>query len=199
MGLKTKIGFKYVKLKDGKLFLSTDKENSTPYDELEGRIVDIGTKKDTFEGTVIERIYVVMDSGDGELYNLSFNIDGSYASSFMNFVRGVNFSEPLTLKPVARTEIKDGKEIKRLSILIEQDGKFMKAYHTKDNPNGLPPMQKVTVSGKTMWDKTDMINFYKEVIANVLKPALTGASPVTTAAPSTVDFVEDVNDDDLPF
>lgn len=199
MGLKTKVGFKYIKLRDGKFYLSTDKENATPYDELEGRIIDIGTKVDTFEGTKIERIYVVVESDDRELYNLSFNIDGGYASSFMSFIRNADLSQPLTLKPVVKVENKNGTDIKRLSMLIEQNGAFLKSYHTKDNPNGLPAMKQVTVSGKTLWDKTDMIEFYKNAIATVLKPSLSGAplGPIKESASVSESF--DVTDDDLPF
>jgi hypothetical protein len=194
----------YIRCVDGKFYLSTDKEKAHPYDELEGIITDIGVKIDTFEGTPIKKIYVIMES-EGEMYNVSFNIESSYASSFMTFIKNADLTKPLSLIPIMKEEEKGGKQVKRLSILIKQGDGFMKSFYTKDNPNGLPQMKEMKLNGKTVWEKSDMIAFYEDVVTTELKPKVKGnvgvvAKPVVEkVSGNETEVVDTDTSDDLPF
>ncbi len=208
--LQRTTNFQYVKLVDGKFFLSSDKEKKTPFDELSGLISDIGIRTDTYEGQKVTKIYLIMDS-DGEAYNLSFNIDGSYASTFMSFIKNADITRELTLVPVLKMETKDGQEVKRLSLLIKQDNDYIKAYYTKDNPRGLPQMVKLTLNGKTVWDRTEVILFFQEIINNELRP-IVKQTVIVNEAPTPKTITSDSSEvaerevvtvdddaDDLPF
>lgn len=194
----------YIKCVDGKFYLSTDKEKTTPFDELEGVITDIGIKTDTFEGTPIKKIYVIMES-EGELYNVSFNIESSYAGSFMTFVKNADLTQPLSLIPIMKEEEKAGKQVKRLSVLIKQGDGFMKSFYTKDDPKGMPQMKEMKVNGKTVWDKTDLIEFYENVVTTELKPAVKGNTVIAnkpvveSISGSESTKVDNYDDQDLPF
>lgn len=209
----------YLKCVEGKFYLSSDKEKKQPYDELEGIITDIGIRTDVYEGTPMKKLYLSIES-DGSIYSISFNMDSSYTSTFMSFIKNADITKPLSLFPLLKEENKNGKDTKRYSILIKQDGNFMKSYFTKDDPKGLPQMKEIKVSGKTMWDRTDMIEFYEDIINNELKPIVKGnkvvydkpeieensvvitgdvSVKVKSKKESIQEEVTDFDSDDLPF
>jgi hypothetical protein len=204
MGLKTRTTeATYVRIKNGKFFLSSDKEFENPYDEIEGTVKDIFIKNDVFNGKPLEKVYVALHDGDTK-YLVSFPFDSSYNTSFLSFIKNANLDRPVSLF-LKQTDIKDS-DSKRTTFLISQDGTFLKAFYTKDNPNGLPPMVQRR-SGK--WDKEDMMEFLREVIENELKPYLNSKQPLiqheegvepktSNELPWEASTVDD-NDDDLPF
>lgn len=65
-------------------------------------------------------------------------------------------------------------------ITLYQGGKIAPAY-TRDNPNGLPEMEKITqkIKGKmtTTWDDTAMMEFLENMATNLFKSKLTGKKP----------------------
>jgi hypothetical protein len=207
MGLAiTKQAVTWVKVKGGKFYLSTDKELATPYDELQGMITDVGYHTETFNGAETLKLNCTVES-DGEKYKFSMPFEGSTTSNFIGFLKNVDLKKPLTLKPLTEKVVRaDGEERERQTILIQQDGSFMKNHYTKDTPNGLPPMKQVKVNGKMIWDKTDMIDFFKDVIKNELRPSLnkqvveTVNSKPTEEKSRTVETINDFDEsDDLPF
>jgi hypothetical protein len=117
--------------------------------------------------------------------------------------------KPITIHPrIEAKETKSGEEVKRQTILLSQEGKFLKGFHTRDVPNGLPPLKPVTVNGGVVWDKTDMINFYIDTIDNILRPSINGEEVTTTTVSDSKPVTkrvtkvvanDDDDDDDLPF
>lgn len=220
-GLKTRKGnLTYIKVSKGRFFLSSDKELETPYDELEGKVVDIGIRKDEYNGKTIEKVFIVLEGEDGDRYGVYFPLDSYLTSSMMSYIRGVDFSKPITLHPKQEEKVKqNGETTTRQQFLISQEGRFMKGYHTKETPNGLPAMKQVTLNGAIVWDKTDILNFYKETINKVLKAQIMGSeyqqpkeavseptvakkftakTPPKVELPSVANSADD-DDDDLPF
>lgn len=210
MGLqKRNTNVTFLNLKEGKIYESTDKEKTNPYDEIEGQITGMSFRDDEFEGQKIRKLNVTLTDGEQD-YVLSTKTDSSYFSSLISFLKNADLAKPLTLVPFYKVE-KDGKS--KLGILVKQNGSFLKSYYTKDNPNGLPAFNKVVVSGKTLWDKTDYLAFLESVIVNELKPTLvkveenqdgprglvTGSTPAASAAPVMVEASADDIADDLPF
>lgn len=203
MGLKNREAVNYIKLKDGKFYASSDKENKTPYDELEGQITGISFRNDTFEGQEVEKLQLTINDGV-EDYVIGMSFNSSYAASLISFLKTVDLSRPLSLVPTFRKE-KDGKENR--SILIRQNGKWATSYYTKAHPNGLPSFKKTKLNGKDVWDKTDYLDFLRYVVTTEIAPKLgqatvIGTQPATaTATTAQAVHVNDVDEvaDDLPF
>lgn len=174
MGLKTrKTDLTYLRIKDGKFYLASDKEFENPYDEVDGRIVDLVIKNDVFNGKPLEKLYVFLEDVSGVKYAVSFPFDSAYNTSFVSFIKNADLTKNVSLF-LKQTDIKDS-ESKRTTFLISQDGKFLKAYYTKEDPKGMPPMVQKR-NGK--WDKDDMMDFIREVIETDLRPQVVGNKPM---------------------
>lgn len=75
---------------------------------------------------------------------------------------------------------------KRNSVMfINQDGKGLKHYWTKDNPGSLPNLEKIKIKGKDTWDDTKRL----EYLENFIKDLFSAKSEPASA----------VEDDDTPF
>lgn len=177
MGLKQRTDAgAYVKLSEGKFYLAKD-ETKTPYTELEGTLTNIYTKDDVYEGKPVRKLYLVMNDGDQNLI-LNFRFDSRYCTSFMSFVMNADLKQPFTIIPKVTDKVDSrGEKFQEMVLLLKQNGQPLKGYFTKDNPNGLPPMKKVRISGKDVWDKTDMLEFFENLIENKIKPQLSNVEP----------------------
>lgn len=204
MGLKQRTATgKYLKLKDGKFYLSTDKENKESFAEVEGRLVDIYLKDEVYENTPQRKLYLVMNDGDENLI-VNVRIDSRYATSFLQFIPNVDLQKPFSIVPVSKEEKgANGEPVTKSSLLISQFGSFVKAYFSKSTPNGLPQMKQVKVNGKMIWDKGEMLEFYENYITNEIKPKLPQAAKTTNASTTIlrdeegVEELQEVND--LPW
>lgn len=206
MGLQNRnTNLKYVRIADGKFYLSSDKEKTQPYDELAGVIVDMGTRVDEFEGKKVKKMFINLKDAE-DTYAVAFPLESSYTSTVVSFLKNADLTQPLVLIPVMKTE-KDGKE--KRSLLVNQNNKFVKSYFTKEHPNGLPRFKEVMLNGEKKFDKTEYLQFIQDVINNEFKPQLVDVEatsvPVkaTNAPAKQVEAFADANDedfaDDLPF
>ena len=203
MGLNNREGgtVHYVKIKDGQFYLTKD-ETNTPYNQLEGVLTDMYLKDEDFQGQKVRKLYVVLQDGS-EKYIVGMNLNSSYASTFLSFLMSItDLSQTISLSPMMKTETVNGKEVDRRTIFVSQNGSKPKMYFTKDTPNGLPQMKKVRVNGTDVWDKTEMLEFYEDLILKTIKPKLVGQSGIVlelepASAPLTVSTETDL--DQLPF
>lgn len=196
-------GIKYVRIKDGKFYLNTDL--ATAYDELEGLITGIRFKEDTYEGQKIRKCnFGLSDESDGSTYVISVTVDSSYFSSLIGFLKNADISKPLTLHPkISEYKKDDGSEGERRSILVSQDGQFLKNYFGKDTGHKLPDFNKVMVNKKLVYDKTDFLEALEAIVVNEFIPSLPKPTLVTyveqpKAAPATQDLPDEVEDFDTP-
>ncbi|XAI97356.1 hypothetical protein [Leptolyngbya phage Lbo-JY46] len=210
MGLKTGgVAAKYVRIKDGAFYLSSDPE--VPYTDLEGTLVDVFFKTDQFNGKSLEKVNVVLQD-DTDKYIVSFPFDSSYTSSFLGFIKNANLSIPINLT-IKVGEYKDAKgETKtKRAILISQNGVWLKSYYGKGREL-MPEIKPVKLNGKTVWDKTDLLDFMRDLILNELKPQLIKDRPKVSYEKETkpeepkkaklpweTNDSDEVDDDDLPF
>lgn len=190
MGLFKREGKIFLKIKEGKFYKTSDKNLEDPSTDLEGRLVDIGIRNDTFNGKPLEKLDVTVDGGDG-LYGFSIPFESAQASKFIMFLKSADLMQPLTFSPSYK---KDGEKEDRV-IFVKQNGQNLKSFYTKDNPNGLPPMKKLK-SGK--WNKEDFTEFLRNVVLSEFKPSLS-TKVVNTPEPIEVPNVESEDDDTLPF
>ena len=148
------------------------------YDSLTGVIKDITTRESDYG-----KSWIVKVNSDGKNYQLEFNYSSGYATTFLKALPNVSFGNPLTLSP--KLIIDNDK--KKSVLFISQDGKGLKHYFTKDNPNGLPDLKKIKIKGKESWDDSDRMEFLEQYVQNNIIPML---------KPQLQDTIEG---DDVPF
>lgn len=216
MGLKNREGGKtsYVKMKEGKFYLSTDKELQTPFEELDGTITDCYLKDEVYQGIPNRKLYFVLEDGVERMI-IGFNIEAMMTCNLIGFLKNADLSRPLSFVPKFEIVKKDGVDYKRSSVLVSQDGKFLKSFFTKENPNGLPPAQRVERrGGKVEWIKDEMLDFLENIVNTEFKDKVSANKgnisvvvqelpPVRTeskaSATTSLPWDNASDEDDLPF
>lgn len=174
------------------------------YDRFTAKLVDIKVTDGAY-GKSWEFHFL-----DGnEIYKLQLGYSNSFATAFLKILPNVDLSSPITLSPSVK-EV-DGKN--RSTLFVNQNGQAIKHAYTKDNPNGLPDMEQITVKGSAVWDDTKRIAFLQEMVNTKILPQLkrdyqsianAGISGTGAEAPaqSFEDSIDEVNAsvaDDQPF
>lgn len=138
--------------KDGRLV------NEELYKGWSGKISEIKTRETDYG----KEWNVTIDDGDTKAI-LSFKYSSGYASSFLKALPNVNLDKDVTISP--NVQEVDGK--KRTTIFLNQDGKAVKWYYTKDNPNGCPGLKKIKIKGVESWDDSDMMEFLEQKVTEL--------------------------------
>jgi hypothetical protein len=94
-------------------------------------------------------------------YIVECKLDSGYATGFLTTIPSADIEGLIQISPSY-----DEKE-KKSKVFLQQDAGWLKAFFTKENPNGLPQLNKVKVNGKEVWDKTDRLEFFKNMIAKL--------------------------------
>jgi hypothetical protein len=152
---------------------------------------------------------------NGEVFNLQMMYNSRYATTFLNALLNpvVDLNMPITITPWSK-EV-DGKS--KTAVYLKQGEEDIKWYFTKDEPNGMPPLEKVVFKGKEQWDDFKIMEFLKAQVESKIKPNLYKSSPGyakpadglkpseqfnppsgQSYPPSDLNHVEDP-DSDLPF
>ncbi len=160
------------------------------YDKLSGHLIDVKVREVDLAGQQLKFWEIVL-MDEGTKYNLQFNYSSGYANGFLKTIPNADLSQRITIIP--KCEEKDGK--KKTTIFINQNGNSLKHFYTKENPNGLPQMQKIKFKGKETWDDTDMMQFLEKMINETILPKLN--KEVKELEPVVVDA--DADDDKIPF
>lgn len=193
MGLANREGGKYITILGGKFCVRVPE--GTPgavkrvnkigktvyevfYDSFTGKLMNIRTRDGEYGKT-----WEFDFKDGGEVYTLQLSYSNSYATNILKILPNVDLSKEMKVQPAQKIE--DGKT--KSSLFISQDGTTLKHAFTKDNPNGLPQMEQVTVKGQTVWDDTKRLAFLQEMVETKIIPKL--PKDVVTTAP-----VGDVND-----
>lgn len=147
------------------------------YDSLIGTITDIKTKESEYG-----KFWVVVLKDSKNTYFLELKYSSGYAVSFLKALPNIDLSEIVTITPKLNI---DG-EKKSSVIFLNQNGKSIKHFWTKDNPGEMPQLKKIKVKGVETWDDTDRM----EYLENYVKTSI-----LTKVKPN----LQDVNEDDIPF
>jgi len=172
------------------------------YDSFTGKLVNIRTR-DTAYGK--QWIFDFKDKK--EVYHLQLSYSNSFATNFLKLLPNADLTKEMRVSPDTK-EI-DGKQ--RSSLFISQDGTFLKHAFTRDNPNGLPDMEKVMVKGQEVWDDTKRLAFLHEMVMTKIVPKLEGGTnelkadaeadaefnAIGVEAPKPADG--EISPDDIPF
>lgn len=192
-------GVTFLKATQGKFFLSSDKDNENPYDELTGRITRMDFRDESFNGANIRKLYINVQSNAGT-FRFGVKVEGSAYQMLVGFLKNADLSKELTISPLAEPI---NEKIVATKFLVNQGGSWLKSgYPKKGEPGALPAWKPVEINGKTFWDKKDFLDAI-EADVNQLTASLSGV-PVSTP-PSTptspTPKVEEPGEDDseLPF
>jgi hypothetical protein len=193
MGLINDEGrFTYVNIKDGKLVVKRDNE-LTFFKALEGTLVDIAIKEGTYQNQKYLKLCLMINDVD-ERFQLQMHLESGYARAFCCAIPNAKPNERMTFSP--HMSEKNGKAER--SFFLSQGGTALKWAYTRENPNGLPPLEKVKYRGEEKWDNTEQQRFFQNLLLNVIRPQLAAASNVTKdAGTDPKDITEPM--DDLPF
>jgi hypothetical protein len=158
------------------------------YDGVSGMIIGIKTHEHPAYGKFWN---IVIQDGE-ETYTLQMNYSGGYASAFLKTLPNVVLTKRVRFSPSMKIE----GDKKKVTLFIQQDGKALKHFYTKDNPNDLPPMVQKKVKGKQIWDDSDMMEFLEQMVNEKIVPQLGNSD---TPEPIVAGDVDEENPDDLPF
>lgn len=169
------------------------------YDSFTGKLIGIKTQDGEYGKSWI---FSFRDSG--EVYHLQLSYSNSFATAFLKMLPNVDLSKEMKVSP--STKEVDGKP--KSSLFINQNGQSVKHAFTRENPNGMPDMEQVTVKGQQVWDDTKRIEFLYNMVATQIIPKLEGV-PESAQAPATTDAdkqfdnfgkgPEEINSEDVPF
>lgn len=179
------------------------------YAYVTGILTNIGIRTGDVAGQEVKEW--VFDMTDGqENYSVQVMYDSRYATSLLYALANpeVDFSSPITITPWMKVV----NDKKKTSCYLKQGDKSIDWYFTKDDPNGLPDLKKVTLKGKDTWDNYDRMQFLEQFVTTKIKPQLSnpfavGAGdsfPGFTPDPTpeyaeTGSYEQLADDDDLPF
>lgn len=214
MGLEQRTGGNYITILNGKLcqrvpegtegaITRVNKIGNTVhekfYDSFTGKLESIEVKDGTYGKTWN---FGFRDKED--LYTLQLSYSNSFATAFLKQLPHVDLTKEMRVSP--STKEVDGKN--RSSLFINQDGKALKHAFTRDNPNGMPDMEQVTVKGELVWDDTKRMEFLENMVNTTIIPKLPsketapqsttgGLAGAPTGAPEYP--TDEINPDDVPF
>lgn len=134
------------------------------HDSFTGKLVGISTKESNQYG----KSWIFSFQDGGEIYNLQLSYSNSSATAFLKMLPNIDLNKEMKLQPAVK-EV-DGK--KKTSLFVSQEGQSIKHAYTKDIPNGLPPMEQVTVKGQLVWDDTKRIEFLHAMVMRDIVPKL---------------------------
>lgn len=207
MGLNKDEGRKkFLSIAEGKLVLRhqnpvegvtetrfSEKLNRDVYEEkftsLTAHIKNIQSKDAPF-GKVWE---VTMVDEEGEEYIISWPYSSRYTNNFFRALPNVDLSLPIKF---AAWSMKDKKDASKtvIGLSLSQGGNKVPFMWDKDNPGELPEMVKKKVKGKEMWDDSDQLQFFEDMLKNEIIPQLNGNIKAVAA-----EVEEEESADDLPF
>jgi len=145
------------------------------YDSFTGRLIDIKVQDGTYGKTWN---FVFQDKEDP--YTLQLSYSNSFSTAFLKMLPNIDLTKDMKLSPSMK-EV-DGKN--KSALFINQDGKALKHAFTRENPQGMPDMEQITVNGTLVWDDTKRLAFLQEMVDSTIIPVLAKQSiPQTPATP----------------
>ena len=129
------------------------------FDKLTGKIIDIYWREHKEYGRTW---CVLVQDKDEEMFQLEFDYSSRYTSGFFTRLENCDLSREISFRTFAIKDDETGK-LKYYGT-IEQDGEKITPKYTKENPNGLPPMEKKFFNGKEQWDSFEQTEFFRKLI-----------------------------------
>lgn len=160
MPLKIMDKITFVNIVKGQLCIKLKDQEPSFFSSIEGVIIGIKFKKETFKDKEYEKIEILFFDGI-EKYIVSIRVDSGYFRGFMNSFKTANINKGIILIPSYK--IKDGKP--STTCFIEQDGKILKHAYSKKNLGDLPPLERV--NDTNIYNSSNQIAFWKIWVSNL--------------------------------
>lgn len=159
------------------------------YDTYEGQIIDIKTEDTEYGQKLNIFIDVSTEEDPDSKVKLSLPLSSGPAKGFLSRLPVIDFTKDVVLKGYNI----ENKETGRFNsyLVPYQGGEKLLSQFTRENPNGLPPMEKIKVKGKEQWDDSKQLDFYEALITKTFSQAV---APVAVAPEEVEDEAQD-----LPF
>lgn len=157
------------------------------YDSFTGKLIDIKVQDGTYGKTWN---FVFKDKE--EPYTLQLSYSNSFSTALLKMLPNIDLTKEMKISP----SVKEIDGVNRSSLFINQDGKAMKHAYSRENPNGMPDMEQVTVKGVLVWDDTKRLEFLDKMVHETILPklrAINGEAPIV--APTN----EEIKADDIEF
>ena len=161
--------------------------NEEFYDYIDGIITEIKTRETTYG-----KQWVITLKDDAGVQALQMPYSGGYAAAFLKTLPNVNLSEKVVFIPKLTIE----GEKKKATLFISQNGKALKHFYTKENPNGLPQLSQVKIKGKLVYDDSSMMDFLEKMVEKDIIPKLSKSS---VPEPAMAGEASEESDDEMPF
>ena len=153
----------------------------------------------------LERIYIqdteygkswvfVVDDGQ-KAYNLTVGYSSGYAVGLLGRLPNVDLSKDIKIKSFY---IKGDDDKYRGYLTIEQGGQKVERAFTKEDPNGCPEVERVTVNGQPVWDSTKRMEFFENLVESTMAKVVKD-NPLADATLEVDDLPPEEGPDDLPF
>ena len=128
------------------------------FKDLTGIITNVATRENDYG----KQWQLTFNDG-GDTYIVSMPFSSRYASSFLKALPNINVAEPLRFMPWAMKDKNDVSKTVTGITMYQNDTKIAPAF-TRDEPNGLPQMEKIKVKGKEQWDDSLMMEFREQMV-----------------------------------
>ena len=160
------------------------------YDSFTGKLIDIKVQDGTYGKT-----WNFTFKDQAEPYTLQLSYSNSFSTAFLKQLPNIDLTKEMKISPSVK-EV-DGKD--RSSLFINQDGKTIKHAYTRENPNGIPDMEQVTVKGALIWDDTKRIEFLDKMVHETIIPKLRDIVPSTPGMSNPLPANEVLEEDQVAF
>lgn len=159
-----KPGYVLRKVKDAN---GNPKEKYTDdYAGISGKIAGIVYRKKELDGGgVIEDVLITLVDDKGR-YALSLGFNGEGRELIKKIPNILT-----QIKPEDTVYISISSDTNNRSLFLKNEStdEWIKNYYTKDNPNGMPEIEKVMVRGEEKWNSEKQMNFLYDVINTTYK------------------------------
>jgi hypothetical protein len=157
------------------------------YDSFTGKLIDIKVQDGTYGKTWN---FVFKDKE--EPYTLQLSYSNSFSTALLKMLPNIDLTKEMKISP----SVKEIDGVNRSSLFINQDGKAMKHAYSRENPNGMPDMEQVTVKGVLIWDDTKRLEFLDKMVHETILPKLRA---INGEAPIVAQMNEELKVEDVEF
>lgn len=193
---------KFANFKKGKIVhkVGNEKVEDT---HIEGRIVFLTVEDADYEGESYRKLTLTLRGEDGTEILLGFPINSGYGQSFCCMCPNIDTAKPVKISGGIKTVA--GKDYS--SMFVQQDGKFVKWFYTKDSEKKLPAPEPINHKGKFVKNDWTARNefmekliegFEKKVVKSNEKNPLPATTKTLSKNKKEVAGTKSP-DDDLPF
>jgi len=152
---------------------------------LEGKLVGVSTSEHVEYG---KSWLFDFSYDDGDIITLKLSYSNGLAVAFLKMLPNIDVSSVVELSPSQK--LVEGKN--RSSLFINQNKVTIKHAYTRAEPNGMPDLVEMVVSGKKVWDDTDRLIFLEKMVMEDIVPNLTKNVVQSTTGSSDDEFEPDV-------